>query len=130
MLTRQAGHHHFLVADLRLSKLQLMAENFAGAVNSAIDALLATGKGTSAATGGASSAPKAAKPVERYVPSSQLPESIQMNREPYMQGEWRKEPYIPRQCPPFGQTTLLVATGTSPTVHSTCVSSFCRRQYR
>ena len=74
-----------------------MAENFAGAVNGAIDALLATGKGTSAATGGTSSAPKAAKPVERYVPNSQLPESIQMNREPYMQGEWRKEPYIPRQ---------------------------------
>ncbi len=42
------------LADLRLSKLQLMAENFAGAVNGAIDALLATGKGTSAAAGGTS----------------------------------------------------------------------------
>ena len=50
-----------------------MAENFAGAVNGAIDALLATGKGTSAAAGGTASAPKAAKPVERYVPTSQLP---------------------------------------------------------
>jgi len=87
-------------ADLRLSKLQLMAENFAGAVNNAIDAILASGKGTSAAPGsGASSVPKAAKPVERYVPNSQLPESIQMNREPYMQGDWRKEPYIPRRVP-------------------------------
>ena len=73
-----------------------MAENFAGAVNSAIDALLAMGKGTSAASGGTSTAPKAAKPAERYIPNSQLPESIQMNREPYMQGDWRKEPYIPR----------------------------------
>lgn len=77
-----------------------MAENFAGAVNNAIDAILASGKGTSAAPGGgASSVPKAAKPVERYVPNSQLPESIQMNREPYMQGDWRKEPYIPRHMP-------------------------------
>ena len=84
-------------ADLRLSKLQLMAENFAGAVNAAIDAILASGKGSSTTAGsGAGAAPKAAKPVERYVPNSQLPQSIQRNREPYMQGEWRKEPYIPR----------------------------------
>ena len=25
-----------------------------------------------------------------------LPASIQANREPYMQGDWRKEPYAPR----------------------------------
>lgn len=73
-----------------------MAENFALAVNAAIDAMLASGKGSSTAAGGASAAPKAAKPVERHIPDSQLPESIQTNREPYMQGDWRKEPYIAR----------------------------------
>ncbi len=91
---RSAGCH--ACADLRLSKLQLMAENFAGALNAAIDALLATSKGSSAPAGGAGAGAKAARPVERYVPNSQLPESIQLNREPYMQGDWRKEPYIPR----------------------------------
>jgi hypothetical protein len=74
-----------------------MAENFAGAVNTAVDAILAPGKGCSTTPSGAAvAAPKAAKPVERYVPNSQLPQSIQRNREPYVQGEWRKEPYIPR----------------------------------
>ena len=87
---RSAGCH--ACADLRLSKLQLMAENFAGALNAAIDALLATSKGSSAPAGGAGAGAKAARPVERYVPNSQLPESIQLNREPYMQGDWRKEP--------------------------------------
>ena len=30
---------------------------------------------------------------------SDLPESIQANREPYLQGDWRKQPYIPRCTP-------------------------------
>ena len=37
-----------------------------------------------------------AKPV--YTPPTNLPESIQANREAYAQGEWRQQPYVPRQA--------------------------------
>lgn len=37
------------------------------------------------------------KPAETsYEPASDLPPSIQANREPYWQGEWRKQPYSAR----------------------------------
>lgn len=42
----------------------------------------------------------AQRPVRPVVSRGALPESIQANREPYLQGDWRKEPYIPR-CASF-----------------------------
>ena len=35
-------------------------------------------------------------PVAVLGPDPSLPPSIQANREPYAQGDWRKEPYAPR----------------------------------
>jgi fucose 4-O-acetylase-like acetyltransferase len=78
----------------RRSKLLAIAETFAVAVITAIEGIVSAARtsGSNPGTQGSSQ-----RPV-RQVYSGALPHSIVANREPYMQGDWRREPYIPRFC--------------------------------
>ncbi len=86
--------------DLRRGKLLAMADAFAGAVGRALEAAAADVLGAEAAAAAAAEAAAAAAAAAVVV---RLPESILANREPYLQGDWRKEPYIPRRAMGLGQ---------------------------
>lgn len=90
-----------------------IADNFAAAVNGAIVGVANAARGSSGNSNGHNSAPRPVRPV---VARGALPESIQANREPYLQGDWRKEPYIPR-CP-----SLLVCVSRRSSVEHSEVS--------
>jgi len=85
--------------DLRRGKLLAMADAFAGAVGRALEAAAADVLGAEAAAAAAAEAAAAAAAAAVVV---RLPESILANREPYLQGDWRKEPYIPRRAMGLG----------------------------
>ena len=86
--------------DLRRGKLLAMADAFAGAVGRALEAAAADVLGAEAAAAAAAEAAAAAAAAAAVV--VRLPESILANREPYLQGDWRKEPYIPRRAMGLG----------------------------
>ena len=79
--------------DQRHSKLLAKADALAAAAAAAVDILVTAARGP-AAPGLAEGAPP--PPLMAPVRRVALPESILANREPYLQGDWRKEPYIPR----------------------------------
>ncbi len=76
---------------VRRGKLLAMADAFASAVGRAVEDAAAEALGAEAAAAAAAAADAAA-----LAAAATLPESILANREPYLQGDWRKEPYIPR----------------------------------
>lgn len=78
----------------RRSKLLAIADNFAAVVNGAILAVVTAARGSSGNNNGQTSTQRIPRPV--VVKGGALPECIQANREPYLQGDWRREPYIPR----------------------------------
>ncbi len=84
-------------ADQRHSKLVAKADALATTVAAAVEALVLAARGPQALGPGKEDGAAAALPP-RPAPVRQikLPESILANREPYLQGDWRKEPYIPR----------------------------------
>lgn len=86
----------------RRSKLLAIAEAFAAAVIGAVENVASAARTTASNSVSHSSMPR---PV-RQVFSGALPESIVANREPYMQGDWRREPYIPRLGARVGDTLL------------------------
>ncbi|CAL8467814.1 g7352 [Coccomyxa elongata] len=78
----------------RRSKLLAIADNFAAVVNGAIVAVVSAARGSSGNNNGQTSTQRMPRPV--VAKGGALPECIQANREPYLQGDWRREPYIPR----------------------------------
>ena len=80
--------------ELRRGKLIAMADAFSATVNRAVEDASAEALGAEAAAAAAAEAAAAAAAA-----ASVLPDSILANREPYLQGDWRKEPYIPRRAP-------------------------------
>ncbi|KAK9830947.1 hypothetical protein WJX81_000882 [Elliptochloris bilobata] len=77
--------------ELRRGKLIAMADAFSAAIGRAMEDAAAEALGAEAAAAAAAAAEAAAAAAVAV-----LPESILANREPYLQGDWRKEPYIPR----------------------------------
>lgn len=80
----------------RRSKLLAIADNFAAVVIGAIVAVVSAARGSSGNNNGQTSTQRMPRPV--VAKGGALPECIQANREPYLQGDWRREPYIPRYC--------------------------------
>ena len=79
--------------DQRHSKLLAKADALAAAAAAAVDTLVTAARGPAGPPGTECGPPP---PVAAPVRQVALPESILANREPYLQGDWRKEPYIPR----------------------------------
>ena len=76
------------------SKLVAKADALAATVAAALEALVLAAQGppVPGPAEGVPQQPRPAAPVRQVA----LPQSILANREPYLQGDWRKEPYIPR----------------------------------
>jgi hypothetical protein len=77
---------------MRKGKLQALADQFISSLCNAVEAVVIQFLPKPAGPAAAGSSDQAVQPV-RWVP---LPDCIQANREPYLQSDWRQEPYAPR----------------------------------
>lgn len=82
-------------AGMRISKLLALADQFISGLCNAVESMVTQFMPKPVGTAAATSSDQLIQQV-RWVP---LPDCIQANREPYLQADWRQEPYAPRYGP-------------------------------